>query len=361
MRNNNFWKTLPKPIIGLSPMDGVTDAPMRQLVQEVARPDISITEFVNVEGLARGATKMLDDFIYFENETPVIAQIYGIEEESFYQVALIACFLGFDGVDINMGCPAKKVALRGAGAGLIQNPVQAQEILQMTRKALDDFINGKTLEEAKVRPKVIRAIQEMYKKYPHMKQRCNEKRKNKVYIPLSVKTRIGYNEESVETWMTHIVETEGVTVDAIMLHGRTLRQKYLGVADWDAIARAGKIIKKYSPETVVLGNGDIQSYKQAREYVIKYNVDGVLIGRATFGNPWIFDKNEEHMEITENMRKKIALQHCELFEKILPQRQFFIMRKHLAWYMREFSGSRELRGRLMHAQSAEDVKKILNI
>ncbi len=361
----NFWKTLPKPIIGLSPMDGVTDAPTRQMAQYIASPDVSITEFVNVEGLARGAIKMLDDFIYFENESPIVAQIYGIELESFYKVAFIACFLGFDGVDINMGCPAKKVALRGAGSGLIKDPEHAQKIIAITRKAIDDFTNGKTLEDAEIRPKIVTAIVEMYAKYPHMKTRCENNRKNKNYIPLSIKTRTGFEAENVERWMTNILTAKDannkiIQIDAIMLHGRTMKQKYLGSANWDAICRAGEVVKKLSPETIILGNGDIQSQAQAREYSKIYKTDGVLIGRATFGNPWIFDKNEGNLEITEKMRKDAALQHCKLFEEILPHRQFFIMRKHLAWYMREFSGSRELRGKLMHANSAKEVKEIFN-
>ncbi len=361
----NFWRTLPKPIIGLSPMDGVTDAPTRQMAQYIASPDVSITEFVNVEGLARGATKMLDDFIYFENETPIVAQIYGIERESFYKVAFIACFLGFDGIDINMGCPAKKVALRGAGSGLIKDPSHAQKIIEITRKAINDFTDGKTLEDAEVRPKVIIAIEEMYKKYPHMQKRCEQNRKNKNYIPLSIKTRIGFEEEAVENWITSILtakdeNNERIVIDAILLHGRTMKQKYLGYANWDAIQQAGEIIKHLSPETILLGNGDIQSQNQAQEYAKKYGIDGVLIGRATFGNPWIFDKNEENLEITEQMRKDAALRHCEFFEEILPQRKFFIMRKHLAWYMKEFSGSRELRGKLMHANSSQEVREIFN-
>lgn len=353
----NFWKTLPKPIIGLSPMDGVTDAPMRHMAQCVAKPDVSITEFVNVEGLARGATKMLDDFIYSENENPVIAQIYGIELESFYKVAFMACFLGFDGIDINMGCPAKKVALRGAGSGLIQDPCHAQEIIKITRKAIHDFTNGKTLEEAEIRPKLITAILEMHKKYPHMKRRCEHNQSMQTYIPLSVKTRIGYDIESVDTWIPKILEAG---VDAIMLHGRTLKQKYLGLADWDAIERAQNIIRTMSLETILLGNGDLQSQEQAQAYAKKYKLDGVLIGRASFGNPWIFDKNEAEIEITEKMRKDAALLHCKIFEDILPHRQFFIMRKHLAWYMKEFPGSRELRGKLMHANSSEEVQNIFN-
>jgi len=359
----NFWKTLPKPIIGLSPMDGVTDAPTRQMAQYIASPDVSITEFVNVEGLARGATKMLDDFIYFENETPIIAQIYGIELDSFYKVTIIACFLGFSGIDINMGCPAKKVALRGAGSGLIKDPKHAQEIIKITRQAIDDFTNGTTLEEADIRPKVITAVKEMYEKYPHMKTRCENNRAQKTYIPLSIKTRTGFDNEDIETWIPNILSAKDkhnkdITIDAIMLHGRTMKQKYLGIANWEAIKRASEIIKKISPETIVLGNGDITSQEQAYEYSEKFNTHGVLIGRATFGNPWIFDK--ENREITEQMRKNAALKHCELFEQILPHRQFFIMRKHLAWYMKEFPGSRELRGKLMHANSAKEVKEIFN-
>lgn len=361
----NFWKTLPKPIIGLSPMDGVTDAPTRQIAQHIAPPDVSVTEFVNVEGLARGATKMLDDFIYLENETPIIAQIYGIEVDSFYKVTIIACFLGFSGVDINMGCPAKKVALRGAGSGLIQHPQHAQEIIKSTRQAIDDFTNGTTLEEANIRPKIITAIKGMYKKYSHMKTRCENNRAQKTYIPLSIKTRTGFDEENVETWITSILSAKDshnkdIRIDAIILHGRTMKQKYLGLANWEAIKRASHIIKKISPETIILGNGDITSQEQANKYSEKFNTDGVLIGRATFGNPWIFNKNENNIEITEQMRKNAAIKHCEFFEQILPHRQFFIMRKHLAWYMKEFPGSRELRGKLMHANSAEEVKEIFN-
>jgi tRNA-dihydrouridine synthase len=256
-----------------------------------------------------------------------------------------------------MGCPAKKVALRGAGSGLIKQPEHAKNIITITRKALDDFSNGKTLEDSDIRPKIITAIEDMYKKYPHMKKRCEYNQKNKIYIPLSVKTRIGFEEENVENWISNILSTK---IDAIMLHGRTAKQKYLGLANWDAIKKASELIKKISPETIILGNGDIHSQNQAQEYSKKYKTDGVLIGRATFGNPWIFDKNEENLKITEKMRKDSALKHCELFEKILPHRQFFIMRKHLAWYMKEFPGSRELRGKLMHVNSAKEVKEIFN-
>jgi len=111
--NDTFWQKITKPIIALSPMDGVTDAPFRFIAAKYGRPDIHFTEFTNVEGLSRNAAIMLDDFLYSEIERPVIAQIYGSEPESFYKVAVLVCELGFDGIDVNMGCPAKNVASRG--------------------------------------------------------------------------------------------------------------------------------------------------------------------------------------------------------------------------------------------------------
>lgn len=348
----NFWKTLREkkyPILGLSPMDGVTDSPFRRMICETASPDVLITEFVNVEGLARGAIKMLDDFVYSEQERPVVAQIYGIELDSFYIVAFIACRLGFDGIDINMGCPAKKVEQRGAGAGLIHMPHHAQNIIKIVKKAVTDYANGKTLEEADVRPKVIVALEKMHEKYPYMN--CERKQ-----IPVSVKTRMGIDEIIAEHWIQQLLEEEP---DCITLHGRTLKQRYMGDANWEVIKKAGDIIKKNRPETVFLGNGDISSRRDALERIEKSGIDGALIGRATFGNPWFFSETE--IFPSERERKEAAYKHCKIFEEMMPHRKFFIMRKHLGWYMKEFSGSRELRGKLMRADSSDDVKSIIGL
>ena len=346
---NNFWKDLRTkgPILGLSPMDGVTDAPTRKLIAQTSSPDVIMTEFVNVEGMARGAVKMLDDFVYSEVERPIVAQIYGTEEDSFYKVALIACFLGFDGIDINMGCPAKKVAHRGAGAGLIQTPEHAKKIVRYVQKAIKDFANGKTLEDAEVRPKMISAVEKMIEQYPYMKAK-------KQQIPVSIKTRMGYDDIVAEHWMEHLLETNP---EAITLHGRTLVQKYTGEANWNVIAKASEVIRKNRPETIFLGNGDIIDKTDALEKIQKAQTDGALIGRATWGNPWLFSDNTN---ITPQDRLDISIQHCQMFEEIFPSRQFFIMRKHLGWYMKGFDGAKHYRRELMKANTTQDVRNIFS-
>ena len=368
----NFWEQLRKkgtPIVGLSPMDGVTDAPMRKCIAETTKPDVIITEFVNVEGLARGAVKMLEDFVYDECERPVVAQIYGTEVDSFYKVAFVVCELGFDGVDINMGCPAKKVAHRGAGAGLIDTPCHANEIIQSVQKAVHDFAGGMTMEEAGVRPKVINKVREMREKMitENQLENTDSLLVNKNTIPVSVKTRMGTVEIVAEKWIESLLSQD---IQAITLHGRTLKQGYSGDANWEVIKKVGKIVSDYNqkPENsgkqvVFLGNGDIESFEDAQQKISDAEISGALIGRATFGNPWIFSENTELQfeNIPEKTRKMKCLEHCVLFEEIFPNRPFFIMRKHIGWYMKHFSGSRELRRQLMLANSSEEVKQILEL
>ena len=135
-----FWGEMEKPVIGLAPMDGVTDAPFRYMVAKYGKPSLQMTEFTNVEGLARGAVKMLQAFIYDEIERPIVAQIYGTEPDSYYKAAVMLARMGFDGIDINMGCPATKVAKSGSGAGLIRTPELAKELVRMTKKGVPSLI-----------------------------------------------------------------------------------------------------------------------------------------------------------------------------------------------------------------------------
>lgn len=345
----SFWKTLREKtpcILGLAPMDGVTDAATRLLQATICKPDLLYTEFVNVEGLARGATSMLEGFYYDEKERPIIGQIYGIEIDSFYISALILCELGFDGIDINMGCPAKKVAHRGAGAGLIETPEHAQKIIYSVKQAIQDYASGKSLEEACIRPKIITAVETIQKRFPYMKGKREIR-------PVSVKTRIGCADDCTTSWIPNLLECG---IDGLALHGRTLKQAYSGFADWEIIKKTSQIVKKYSPDTIFLGNGDVQNLYDAKEKTDKYELNGVLIGRASFGNPWIFAGHEP----SEEERKKTAIQHCQLFEEIFPESAFFIMRKHLGWYLKNFDGAKELRAKLMLANSTKEVKQIMN-
>ncbi|MFC1616294.1 tRNA dihydrouridine synthase [Patescibacteria group bacterium] len=344
----NFWEKLEAPIIGLAPMDGITDASFRHIVCKYSRPSFVMTEFTNVEGLARGAVKMLKAFIYEESERPIIAQIYGIEPDSFYKAAVMLAQLGFDGIDINMGCPAQKVSKRGSGAGLIKTPELAKNLINMTKKGIEDWANGISLEKAGVHEDIIAAVKEIRPEEPERKS-----------IPVSVKTRIGYEEETAEEWAKHLLETNPA---AIIMHGRTLKQMYLGEANWDVLARASAIVRANNVKFI--GNGDIKSMEQAEEYIRKYEVDGVLIGRGALGNPWFFSKKAPGS--TE--KHKIAYEHCKFLEdnfsnssKEWRKIPFYAVKKHLGWYCKGFEGAKELRMKLMEAENSDEVKKILKI
>lgn len=340
MVHKGFWGKLPKPIIGLSPMDGITDASFRHILAKHGKPDVMYTEFVNVEGLARGAVKMLNHFIYEKSEHPIVAQIYGIEIESFYKVALMACYLGFDGVDINMGCPANKVARRNSGAGLIRVPDQAKKIIRIVKKAVQDWSEGITLEEADIRPKNINALKTM-------KPRAGARKK----IPVSVKTRTGIDAIIAEDWVKILLEEEPAV---IAMHGRTLKQMYSGEANWEVLGKVAKIVKK--TKTLFLGNGDIKTLDDAKQKIETYGTDGVLIGRATCGNPWFFKNHEP----TPQERAKVAVEHCRYYEKVVGGTAFYSLRSHLGWYIKGFDGAKDLRIRLMLSNSTAEVEQIFN-
>lgn len=332
-----------KPIIGLSPMDGVTDAAFRYIVCKHGKPSVVMTEFTNVEGLARGADKMLVAFLYNEIERPVVAQIYGVEVESYYKCTVMLCALGFDGIDINMGCPANNVAKRGSGAGLIRTPELAKELIRITKKAVVDWHNGISLEEAGVHPDVIARMRTML---PEGKS-LEEMPRN--MIPVSVKTRIGYDEVVAEEWTKTLLEELPAN---ITMHGRTLKQMYMGKADWEAIARAAKVCG--GSGVSFLGNGDVESLEDAQNKIEEYGVDGVLVGRATFGNPWFFSGKEP----TQEERLTVAREHNEYFHE-LNHLHFHNIKKHLSWYCKGFDGAKELRRQLMATNSFEEADEVL--
>jgi len=340
--DTNFWNNLKRPIIGLAPMDGVTDVAFRQMVVRHSKPDVLITEFVNVEGLARGAVKMLHAFRYEENERPIVAQVFGVEVESFYKATVMLLNMGFDGVDINMGCPVNKVARKGSGAGLIQTPEKAKEIIRACKRAAKDFAEGISMEEAGVHEAIIAEVNRMYPK-------GFERR----LLPISVKTRIGYDKPVTEEWIKCLIEEDPAN---ITLHGRTLKQLYLGEANWKEIAKGGKLCKEAGIS--FLGNGDVKNYKDAQKKCKKYKIDGVLVGRATFGDPWFFSDYVP----TFDDRVEAALEHVGLFEKLLGDKLFFAhMKKHLGWYLKGFDGAKELRVNLMAAETFDQAREIITV
>ncbi len=323
-------------------MDGVTDLPFRSIMKRYGKPDLMFTEFSSVEGLCRGASELLKEFLYAVEQRPIVAQIYGTTPEFFRQMSIALCQLGFDGVDINMGCPAKNVAHSGAGAALIRTPELAIEILKAAKQGVQDWQAGQTIENCdnltpEIRQKIHQQITDL-----NIDQSLRP-------VPVSVKTRIGYDSITVTEWVKYLLEADPV---AITLHGRTLRQGYSGLANWEEIGAAVQVIKEQSPTTLVLGNGDVLDRADALARCQKYGVDGVLIGRAAFGDPWIFAKQ------TPIDNAIVALEHARLFEETYgsnPRYSFLPMRKHLAWYIRGMPQAREIRSKLVRANTSEEV------
>jgi nifR3 family TIM-barrel protein len=306
------------PVIGLAPMDGITDAAFRFITDFYGKPDIIYTEFVSVKGLILGKPAISRMLLHHKTDTFTIAQFFGTEPEYFYQAALVALEKGFDGIDINMGCPDKSVFYRGGGAGLILQPKLAKEIIFTVKKAVAE---GK------------------------------QKFKIKKNITISVKTRTGYRKHETKKWIGNLLETEP---DIICLHARTFAQKYSGLADWNQIEITSELAK--NTKTKIFGNGDIKNRAEALKKIKKYNLAGVLIGRAALGNPWIF----RGVIPTTEERFKVLLDHCKKFTEFFPKADLSIMRKHLGWYAKNFPHAAEIRNELMQVNSIDDVKKIIS-
>lgn len=340
---SNFWTSLPAGFIGLSPMDGVTDHPCRHIQKKYGKHAVTYTEFTCVEGITHGATRLLNDFLYDDSQRPIVAQIYGHTPKDFRTVALVVCQLGFDGVDINMGCPAKNVTHLGSGAALIKTPKLAQDIVTAVQQGVEDWYNGQTVHDTDLSDEIKQEIS----------TRSIDTTQKRERIPVSVKTRVGYEQPITKEWITVLLEMQPA---AIAVHGRTLNQRYTGLANWDEIAKAKETAR--STQTIVIGNGDIKTVQEAREKIATYKVDGVLLGRATWGDPWIFQ--EKTATTTEKL--SVALEHSQLYENTFhqqPKYNFLPMRKHLGWYARGFDGASDLRMQLMSTQSAQEVHNIL--
>jgi tRNA-dihydrouridine synthase len=347
----------------MAPMDGVTDATFRHTVAMHGKPDVSFTEFTHVHDVCRGPEFLLDSLIYHEAERPIVAQLYGKEPDLFYQAAHAVCELGFDGLDINMGCPSRSVASSGSGAGLIRTPDVAHSIMQAARQGIADWAAGQTLEVAGLKPGRVAAI-----------HRINERRQDacpliRRTIPLSVKTRLGYDVVVVDEWIEHLLREQPAVIS---LHGRTLQQMYRGEADWNAIARAAEIVK--GSETLLFGNGDVHSYYDVIRRVRDTGVHGVLVGRAALGAPWFFRQKEDARRVLQqhrseegpelwvpplDVRFEMLLDHARRFEAACGQSQFRRMRKHLGWYCKGFPHAALLRANMFRVSSVADLEQVL--
>lgn len=350
----HFWQTLPRPLLGLAPMDGITDHPCRHIQKKYGRPALIYTEFVAVERLATGDWALLKDFLYDESQRPIIAQVYGHIPELFPRMVVMLCELGFDGIDINMGCPATSIVHRGSGAGLIRTPDIAQAIIHAARQGVHDWLNGATMRDLPgAPPHLVAQVEERHRLLPLASQARRP-------IPISVKTRIGYDAPQVREWIPRLLDS---APDAIALHGRTLHQRYGGNADWEQIGVAAELAR--GSGVLMLGNGDVRSYEDAMQRVADYGLDGVLIGRGGNGNPFVFqpDSLHERLEADRYLMLRIALEHAQLHSAMIGQGhpgRFLPMRKHLGWYVRGVPGASSLRRSLVETSNAAQVAAILD-
>ena len=353
----NIMNFLSQPnIIALSPMDGVTDEAFRLVQTQIAKPDLIFTEFVSAEGISRGGIKLYETLLFSPLERPIIGQLFGKDPESFYKSAIILCELGFDGVDINMGCPAKTVTHNGSGAALISKPDLAVQIIQSARKGIDDWFSGKVkITDLGLNQKTLDVI-EKNKKYsnlktsPFVKGRCPDEIGTERFCPtLSVKTRLGTSEPIVDTWIPVLLSQP---IDFLTIHGRTLKHAYAGQADWQQIQKVVDLAKGKGIK--IFGNGDIQNRQQGLEYCQKYGVDGVLIGRAASGNPWCFS------DYIASPQEKFSamLLHAQIFQEVFPKRCFDSLRKHFLFYTASFPNAKSLRMKLVRLNS---VKELLSL
>lgn len=310
----NFWKTLSIPFTVLAPMEDVTDVVFREIVTMMAKPDVLFTEFTSADGLcSMGREITIKKLKLTPNQHPVVAQIWGTNLDNLSQAAKIVTELNFDGIDINMGCPDKTVMKKGAGAALTKNFKLAKEIINAVKKGTE----------------------------------------NK--IPISVKTRLGYDKIITQEWIQNLLEED---VQALTIHGRIATQKSLGEANWEEIAKAVKIKNKLSQETMIIGNGDVKSIDQVLEKHNKYGVDGVMIGRGIFSNPWVFEKEQKDHSFADY--QKYLFMHFKLFEDTWGKdKNFEIMKKFLKMYLNNFPNAKELRFSAMNGKTRIEIEKII--
>ena len=341
-------------------MDGVTDAAFRYIVARHGKPDVQCTEFVSVEEIRRGTASAWRQLRFVESERPILAQIYGADPDGFYQVAHVLCALGFDGVDINMGCPSKSVSGRGCGAALIKNPPLARAIIRAVQAGVRDWASGHAIDTVGLPRSVAAQVQQLTSiaAPPALNHRQAP--------PISVKTRLGYDSVVIEDWVATLLEEQP---EVIAIHGRTLAQMYRGQADWDAIRRAATLVRETS--TLVLGNGDLATMPEVVRRVRETQVHGVLIGRAALGNPWIFRakawaRQQLSMltaaapppEVSVRERCQVAVEHAGYFEGLNDGVPFQAMRKHLGWYCRGFPGAADMRAQLFTTTTSGDVARV---
>jgi nifR3 family TIM-barrel protein len=315
-----FWQRLPKPFFALAPMEDVTDAAFRSLIAHYASPEIPrviYCEFTSADGLLLadedGKRKLRKKLLFSEAERPVVAQLFTSVPAHMEQAARLCRELGFDGLDINMGCPDRAVEKSGCGAALIKTPPLARELIAAAKRGFGG--------------------------------------------PVSVKTRIGYTRDELDTWLPELLAEN---LAAVALHARTRKEMSDVPAHWDAVARAVRIRDSRKSDALIIGNGDVKDIADARAKAAETGCDGVMLGRAVFGNPWIFAARAQAPAPAPHERIAALGEHLQLFDDLLSgTTHYATMKKHFKSYISGWDGAKDLRVRLMETDSVTQALTLL--
>lgn len=309
-----FWGELNKPIMALAPLYDVTDAAFRFVIAKYGKPDVMWTEFISADGLASeiGLARLKHHLIFDGSERPIVAQIFGKDPENYFKAAQLIAEMKFDGIDINLGCPDKNIMKQGSCAALFHNPLLVQELVKAAKAGAPN-------------------------------------------LPVSVKIRVGDTKLDWESWISNLLLSEPA---AIAIHLRTRKEMSKVAAHWELMPKIVKFIHANTSlenRPKILGNGDVENIEEAKEKIAQTGADGVMFGRAIFGNPWLFAGKVP--SIQEKMQAMI--EHTQIFEDHFSGiKNFEIMKKHYKAYAADFDGAKELRIELMAAKSAAEVKSI---
>ena len=306
-----FWHTLSMPFFVLAPLAGVTDPAFRRLIAKHGKPHAMWTEFTSADGLcAPGRDRLLRGLAYAETERPIVAQLFGAKPDMMERAAALVAELEFDGIDINMGCPDRNVEKRDAGAALCKQPALAQAMIRAAKRG---------------------------------------------GLPVSAKIRLGYDRNELATWLPALLEAEPV---AITIHARTRQEMSQVPARWDAIAQAVDIRDRLGAPAYIIGNGDVTDLADARRKVRATGADGVMLGRAIFGNPWLFDERRTLADVPPAEKLQVLLEHTRLFEELLGDiKSLDTMKKHYKAYLKGFDGAKTLFLQLMDARDVKEVER----
>lgn len=313
----NFWQKLKEekdttgnPFFVLAPMADVTDVAFRRMFAKYGKPDVTYNEFVAADGLCSpGRDILARDLVYSEGERPIVAQLFTSKPENMEKAAAICREMGYDGIDINMGCPDQNVNKQGAGAALIQNPDLALEVLAAARRGAGD-------------------------------------------MAVSVKTRVGFNKVELDTWIPKILSGKP---DALIIHARTRKEMSLVPANWDHVARVVEMAR--GTGIPVIGNGDVMSIEDGLARAKATGADGVMVGRGVFGNPFFFNREKHIDDLTLAERLDIMIEHTQLFVDLIGDyKNFAIMKKHYKAYVKGFDHASDLRVSLMESNTVDEIR-----